>query len=62
MLGVWGKGEWSPTAKAVVPYDIPDFANLLHIMLRTVKKLSRVIRLISRATSASVPRPRDGGG
>ena len=26
MLGVWGKGEWSPTAKAVVPYDIPDFA------------------------------------
>ena len=42
-------------AKAVVPYDIPDFANLLRIMLRTVKKLRRVIRLISLATSAVVP-------
>ena len=36
----------------MAPYDIPDFANLLRIMLRTVKKLRRVIRLISRATSA----------
>ena len=47
--------QWSLMAKAVVPYDIPDFANLLRIMLRTVKKLRRVIRLISRATSAVVP-------